>query len=57
MKRPLSKARGTIFLVDRHTGDVVWSTLEQPRSTSVTDLNVAAKHISDNLKKALKPKK
>lgn len=54
--RPLSKARGTIFLVDRHTGDVVWSTLEQPKSTSVDDLNAAAKHIAGDLKKALKAK-
>lgn len=54
--RPLSKARGTIFLVDRHTGDVVWSTLEQPKSTSVNDLNTAAKHIAGGLRKALKDK-
>ena|SRR3569623_1254754 len=54
--RPMSKARGTIFLVDRHTGDVVWSTLEQPKSTSVDDLNAAAKHITGDLKKALKSK-
>lgn len=55
--RPLSKARGTIFLVDRHTGDVVWSTLEQPKSTSTGDLDSAAKHITGDLKKALKTKK
>lgn len=54
--RPLSKARGTIFLVDRKTGDVLWSTLEQPKSTSVDDLNGAAKHIAGDLKKALKAK-
>jgi hypothetical protein len=54
--RPLSKARGTIFLVDRHTGDLVWSTLEQPKSTSVDDLNAAAKRIAGDLKKALKTK-
>lgn len=54
--RPLSKARGTIFLVDRLTGNVVWSILEQPKSTSVDDLNAAAKRITGDLKKALKSK-
>lgn len=54
--RPLSKARGTIFLVDRHSGDVLWSTLEQPKSTSVGDLNASAKRIAQQLEKALKVK-
>jgi hypothetical protein len=50
--RPLSRSRGTVFLVDRTSGDVLWSTLEQPKSSSVTDLNAAAKKIVDRLAKA-----
>ncbi|MEO5924476.1 MAG: hypothetical protein ABIR70_11675 [Bryobacteraceae bacterium] len=54
--RPLSRARGTVFLVDRRTGDVLWSALEKPKGTSVGDLNTAAKHIVEELAKARKPK-
>jgi len=50
--RPLSRAKGTVFLVDRVTGDVVWSTLEQPKSTSIADLDGAAKRIVEKLAKA-----
>jgi hypothetical protein len=50
--RPLSRAKGTVFLVDRQTGDVMWSTLEQPKSASVADLNAAAKRIVEKLAKA-----
>src|SRR4029077_7888560 len=31
--RPLSGSRGVIFLVDRNTRDVVWSTFERPKSS------------------------
>ncbi len=50
--RPLSRARGTVFLVDRVSGDVVWSTLEQPKSQSIADLDGAAKRIVEKLAKA-----
>ncbi len=50
--RPLSKARGTVFLVDRKSGDVLWSTLELPKSSSVSDLDAAAKRIVERLAKA-----
>jgi len=50
--RPLSRAKGTVFLVDRLSGDVVWSTLEQPKSGSIEDLNTAAKRIVEKLAKA-----
>lgn len=52
--RPLARARGTVFLVDRKSGDVVWSTLEQPKSSQIPDLNAAAKRIVDKLAKARK---
>jgi hypothetical protein len=50
--RPLSRARGTVFLVDRKSGDVLWSTLEQPKSSKIPDLDAAAKRIVDKLAKA-----
>jgi hypothetical protein len=50
--RPLSRAKGTVFLVDRQSGDVLWSTLEQPKSTSIADLSAAAKRIVEKLEKA-----
>jgi hypothetical protein len=50
--RPLSRARGTVFLVDRKSGDVLWSTLEQPKSSTVADLDAAAKRIVERLAKA-----
>jgi hypothetical protein len=50
--RPLSRARGTVFLVDRHSGDVLWSTLEQPKSSAIQDLDAAAKRIVEKLAKA-----
>jgi len=50
--RPLSRAKGTVFLVERQSGDVLWSTLEQPKSNSIEDLNSAAKKIVEKLAKA-----
>ena len=50
--RPLSRAKGTVFLVNRQTGDVIWSTLEQPKSTSISDVDSAARRIVEKLAKA-----
>jgi hypothetical protein len=50
--RPLSRAKGTVFLVDRKSGDVLWSALEQPKGNSVGDMNSAAKRIVEELVKA-----
>lgn len=52
--RPLARTRGTVFLVDRKSGDVLWSTLEQPKSSAVHDLDAAAKRIVEKLAKARK---
>jgi len=54
--RPLSGSRGVIFLVDRNTRDVVWSTFERPRSSQAEDLNHAAAKIVDRLAKVHKSK-
>ena len=50
--RPLSRAKGTVFLVNRQTGDVIWSALEQPKSASISDLDSAARRIVEKLAKA-----
>ena len=54
--RPLSGSRGVIFLVDRNTRDVVWSTFERPKSSQAEDMNHAAARIVDRLAKAHKSK-
>lgn len=51
--RPISSNRGTVFLVERSTGNVIWSDYEQPDSSSSDDLNDAARHLVDHLKDAL----
>jgi hypothetical protein len=55
--RSFTRSKGTIFLVDRKTGNVVWSTIEQPKSSQPDDLNTAATHIVNRLNKARSPKK
>jgi hypothetical protein len=54
--RPLSSTRGVVFLVDRHSHDVVWSTFEPPKSSRADDVNRAAGKIVDRLAKSLKIK-
>jgi len=54
--RPLSGSRGVIFLVDRNTRDVLWSTFERPKSSQAEDMNHAAARIVDRLAKAHKGK-
>ena len=54
--RPLSGSRGVIFLVDRNTRDVVWSTYEKPKSSQPEDINRAAAKIVDRLAKVRKSK-
>ncbi|MFM2126137.1 MAG: hypothetical protein RL328_2588 [Acidobacteriota bacterium] len=50
--RSFSRGKGTYFLVDRKTGNVVWSTIEQPKTSDPTDLNRAATHIIERLNKS-----
>ena len=52
--RPLSRNRGIVFLVNRLTRDVMWSTFEQTKSTQADELNHAAEKIVDRLAKAQK---
>jgi hypothetical protein len=54
--RPLSGSRGVIFLVNRSSRDVVWSTFERPKSSQPVDLNQAAGKIVSRLAKVRKAK-
>ena len=51
-----SKGRGTIFLVDRQTRNVLWSTYMPIHNTRPEDMNHRADEIADRLRKALKGK-
>jgi len=53
---PLSRARGTIFMIDRKTRDVLWSVYERPKNTSPDELNHIADKIALKLSKDLKAK-
>jgi hypothetical protein len=54
--QPLSRSRGVIFLVNRTSRDVVWSTYERPKSGQPAELKHAAEKIVDRLAKAPKAK-
>lgn len=45
------KGRGVVFLVDRKSRQVVWSTHTRPKNASVQELNRTAGRMSDDLKK------
>jgi hypothetical protein len=51
-----ARSRGAIFLVNRKTRDVLWSTYERPKGPAPADLNRAADRIGDKLAKAIKGK-
>jgi len=55
--QPLSKGRGAIFLVDRKTRDVLWSTFELPKSGAADDVKHAADKVAAKLEKQLKAPK
>jgi len=50
------RSKGTFFLVDRKTRDVVWSDDERPKGNSADELRRVASRISDHLNKAIKGK-
>lgn len=51
-----SRARGTVFLVDRKSREVIWSVFELPKRTSPDEMNATANRIADKLGKALTAK-
>ncbi|MEO7142672.1 MAG: hypothetical protein ABI165_04140 [Bryobacteraceae bacterium] len=52
-----SKGRGMLFLVDRRSRNVVWSTYARPKSFIPDDLNKTAQEITVRLQHALEPPK
>jgi hypothetical protein len=53
--RSFSRGKGTFFLVDRKTRNVLWSTYERPKNGSPDELNRIAERVVNNLKHDLKP--
>jgi hypothetical protein len=54
--QPISRARGTIFLIDRKSRNVAWSLYERPKNTSPDEINHVAEKIASKLSKDLKGK-
>ena len=52
----ISKARGTIFLVDSKTRQVVWSAYELPKDGSSKQMDQTAGNLVNRMKKLLAPK-
>jgi hypothetical protein len=51
------RSKGSIFLVDAKSRQVVWSTFEPPRGVAARDLDRTASDIVSRIKKDLNPKK
>ena len=54
--QPLSRSKGTIFLVDRKTRNVLWSAYALPKNTTPADMNHLADRIVNKLEKDRKGK-
>jgi len=54
--QPLSRGRGSIFLVDRKTRAVIWSMYALPKSSQADELNHLAQKITMQLGKDFKSK-
>lgn len=50
------RGRGTIFLVDAHSRQVLWSVYQRPRDSSPDELNRTAERIAQRLKRDWKRK-
>jgi hypothetical protein len=50
------RAKGTVFLVDAKSHQVVWSVFDPPKSSSDSDLDRTASDIVNRIKKDLNPK-
>lgn len=53
---PLSRGKGSIFLVDRKTRAVIWSMYARAKSSESDDMNDLAKKIANKLEKDRKEK-
>jgi len=47
------RGKGNIFLVDRRTKAILWSTYERPRSGSADDLNKAAQRVVERIQESI----
>lgn len=54
--QPLTRGRGAIFLVDRKTRNVIWSTYEHPKNSTSGEMHHLADKIAAKLEKNLKGK-
>ena len=54
--QPSSHGRGSLFLVDRQSRIVLWSTFEKPKSSTADDMNQVAMKIVEELGKSRKGK-
>jgi hypothetical protein len=54
--QPLSRGKGAMFLVDRKTRSVLWSTYALPKNTAPNDMNRLADRIAGRLEKDRKGK-
>jgi hypothetical protein len=54
--KPLASGKGSLFLVDRKTRNVVWSTYDKPKSNRPDDVNELAAKIATKLEKDVKGK-
>lgn len=54
--KPLSNGKGSLFLVDRKTKNVVWSIYDKPKSNRPEDVNQLAQKIANKLEKDVKGK-
>jgi hypothetical protein len=52
--KPMSRGRGVVFLVNRSSRDVVWSTFERPKSSQPEELDHVAAKIVGRLAKVPK---
>jgi hypothetical protein len=52
----VSRGRGTVFLIDRKTRNVVWSIWEKPKNSTVEETNHLADKIAGELAKSQKGK-
>jgi hypothetical protein len=53
---PLSHGRGLIFLVDRRSRNIVWSTYVKPKSSTPDEMNHVAGAVASQLAKDAHPK-
>jgi len=53
---PLSRGKGSIFLVDRKNRAVLWSMYARPKNTQADELNRLAQKIAAQFEKSLKAK-